>query len=137
MFVQSLRSASLLAALVLGAAAFPSSLLAQQTPIDGRGGPAAQILLTETSASADTAYAASAAGPRIAPAGFTKYVAAGLANPTRPIEDSRSGNNTHVAMMGIGAAAVGLGLLVGGEGGTIIAVTGGVVGLVGLYRYLQ
>jgi hypothetical protein len=39
--------------------------------------------------------------------------------------------------MGVGAAAVGLGLIIGGDGGTIIAITGGVIGLVALYRYLR
>lgn len=40
-------------------------------------------------------------------------------------------------MMGVGAAAVGLGLIIGGQGGTIVSLTGGVIGLVGLYRYLR
>jgi len=40
-------------------------------------------------------------------------------------------------MIGVGAATVGLGLMIGGEGGTIVAISGGVIGLVGLYRYLR
>jgi hypothetical protein len=39
--------------------------------------------------------------------------------------------------MGTGGAGVIIGLLVGGNGGTAIALGGGIVGLVGLYRYLR
>ena len=137
MFGQSFRFASLLAALVLGAGTFPSSLAAQQGVTDDRGGPAAQVSTILTSAPVDTARAAFAAGPRIAPAGFTSRAATRLPGPARPLNDSRLGDNANVAMMGIGAATVGLGLIVGGDGGKVIAVTGGVVGLASLYRYLR
>jgi hypothetical protein len=137
MSLQSLHSAVLLAALFIGAATVPLSLSAQQGATDDRGSPALQMLLVPTTASVDTARASSAAGPRIAPVGFTRHVAASPAAPARPIEDTSRGDNRNVAMMGVGAAAVGLGLIIGGQGGTIVALTGGVVGLVGLYRYLQ
>ena len=137
MSVQSFRSASLLAALFIGAATFPSSLSAQQGAFGDRDSLAAQVSLSPTSARVDTAHAASAAGPRIAPAGFTRHAAASLAGPARPNYDGRMGDNGNVAMMGVGAAAVGLGLIIGGDGGTIVALTGGVIGLVGLYRYLR
>jgi hypothetical protein len=39
--------------------------------------------------------------------------------------------------MGVGAAAVVIGLMIGGNGGTVVALTGGVLGLVGLYRFLR
>ena len=42
-----------------------------------------------------------------------------------------------LALVGVGAAAVVVGLLVGGDSGTVIAVGGGVIGLIGLYRYLR
>jgi len=137
MSVQSFRSASLLAALFIGAATFPSSLSAQQATTGDRDRLAAQMSLYPTSVPVDTGHAASSAGPRIAPAGFTRHVAASSPGPARPIEHSNSGDNRNVAMMCVGAAAIGLGLIIGGEGGTIVAVTGGVVGLVGLYRYLR
>ena len=136
MFVQSFRSAALFAGLTLGAATCPSALLAQQGASDDRGRPVAQVSIAPASAPADTVHATSAAGPRIAPAGFTRHTAASVAGPTRPI-DSRRGDDANVATMGVGAAAVGLGLIMGGDGGTVVAVTGGVVGLVGLYRYLR
>ena len=137
MSVQSFRSALLLAVLFIGAATFQSSLSAQQGATGHRDSLAARMSLYPTSAAVDTGHAASAAGPRIAPAGFTRQVAAGLAGPARPSQDSRDGDDTNVVMMGVGAAAVGLGLIIGGEGGTIVSLTGGVVALVGLYRYLR
>ena len=136
MFVQSLRSAGLLGALILGAATCPSALLAQQGAIDDRGRPAAQVLIVPASAPVDTVHPAPAAGPRIAPAGFIRHTTASEAGPARP-NGSRRGDDTNVATMGVGAAAVGLGLIMGGDGGTVVALTGGVVGLVGLYRYLR
>lgn len=41
------------------------------------------------------------------------------------------------AWMVLGGATVIVGSIVGGDGGTIIMITGGVIGLVGLWRYLQ
>jgi len=134
---QAIRSASLLAALVLGAAMFPSSLLPQQGAVDDRGSRAVQVTIIPLGAQVDTVHAAFASAARIAPAGFTRAVATSVPGPARPISDSRGGDNANVAMIGVGAAAVGLGLIVGGDGGTIIAVTGGVVGLVALYKYLR
>ena len=43
----------------------------------------------------------------------------------------------NVALMGVGAATVVIGLLVGGDSGTLIALGGGVIGLVGFYRFLK
>jgi hypothetical protein len=42
-----------------------------------------------------------------------------------------------VAMMVVGGAAIIAGSIVGGGGGYAIAVGGAVVGLIGLYQYLQ
>jgi len=39
--------------------------------------------------------------------------------------------------MGAGAAAIIVGLMIGGDGGTIVAISGGVIGLVGLFRYIR
>jgi len=137
MSVQSFRSALLLAVLFIGAATFQSSLSAQQGATGDRDSLAARMSLYQTSAPVDTGHAASAAGPRIAPAGFTRHVAASWAGPARRSEDSRSGDDANVITMAVGAAAVGLGLIIGGGGGTIVSLTGGVVALVGLYRYLR
>jgi hypothetical protein len=137
MSVRSFRSASLLAALFIGAATVPASLSAQRGGTDDRGTRAVVVSMIPTSVVPDTTLRSAAAGPRIAPAGFAAVAATSVPGPARPIGDSRTGGNRNVAMMGVGAAAVGLGLIIGGDGGTVIAITGGVIGLVGLYRYLR
>ena len=137
MFVQSLRSAVLFVVIALGAVTCPSSLLAQHGAVEVRGRLAARASTVPMPARVDTVNPAPAAGPRIAPTGFTRHTVAQSEGPTRPIADSRRGDNANVATMGIGAAVVGLGRIIGGTGGTIVVATGGVVGLVGLYRYLR
>jgi hypothetical protein len=137
MSVQSFRSVLLLAALFIGAAAVPSSLSAQRGGTADRGTRAVEVSAIPTSVAADTILRPTAAGPRVAPAGFARVAASSVPGPARPIGDSRTGDNRNVALMGVGAAAVGLGLIIGGDGGTVIAVTGGVIGLVALYRYLR
>ena len=133
----SFRAPAFLAALFIGAAAFPSSVSAQQGVTDDRGTSAGQVSPIPTSPPVDTAHLRSSSGPRMSPAGFTRAAGASLPGPARPLSDSSTGDNTNVAMMGVGAAAGGLGLISGGNGGTIVALSGGVVGLVGLYRYLR
>jgi hypothetical protein len=44
---------------------------------------------------------------------------------------------TNVALMIVGGAGLIVGAIIGGTAGTIVMVGGGVVGLVGLYKYLQ
>jgi hypothetical protein len=137
MSLNSFRAPAFFAALFIGAAVFPSSVSAQQGATDDRGTVAGQVSPIATSGPADTADVTSSSGPRIAPAGFTRAMGASVPGPARPLSDTSTGDNTNVAMMGVGAAAVGLGLIIGGNGGAIIALSGGVVGLVGLYRYLR
>jgi len=49
----------------------------------------------------------------------------------------RAGYGQPVALMVVGGAAVLTGLIIGDDAGTAIAVGGAVVGLIGLYQYLQ
>jgi hypothetical protein len=44
---------------------------------------------------------------------------------------------SNVALMIVGGAGLIVGAIIGGTAGTIVMVGGGVVGLLGLYRYLQ
>ena len=44
---------------------------------------------------------------------------------------------TNIAMMAVGGAALVVGTIMGGDSGIIIATTGGVIGLVGLFRWLR
>ena len=49
----------------------------------------------------------------------------------------RKGYGQPVALMVVGGAAVLTGLIIGNDVGTVIAVGGAVMGLYGLYEYLQ
>ena len=49
----------------------------------------------------------------------------------------RAGLGQPVALMVVGGAALLTGLIIGGDAGTVIAVGGALVGLYGLYEYLQ
>ena len=112
-------------ALVLGVAASttPRSAMAQ----DAMLAPAstAPTVATQTAPTAGpTMQAASVAVRHVAPTT--------TAAPAR-----RAGYGQPVALMVVGGAAVLAGLIIGGGAGTAIAVGGAVVGLVGLYQYLQ
>jgi hypothetical protein len=70
---------------------------------------------------------------------------AGIVRPTLAVETvvgsvqggTYQSNRNDVAWMGVGAAALIVGLLIGGDAGSVVAITGGVIGLVGLFRYLN
>ena len=49
----------------------------------------------------------------------------------------RKGYGQPVALMVVGGAAVLTGLIIGNDAGTVVAVGGAVMGLYGLYEYLQ
>ena len=123
MFTNSLRSTTLLA-LVLAGVALPSSALAQHGADPGSPLPAA---VTTTNPSL--------LGPQVAPVDFVRCA------PPSPFDEAPPQDRVHagpnIAMMAVGGAALVVGLIVGGDGGLIIATTGGVVGLVGLWRYLR
>lgn len=142
MSVQRFRSSALVAALVVGAVLLPSSLQAQQIGDAERVNAAALTSLGSASAPVATptpaADAAVASGPRVAQAGISTAVQGSPDELGQPQRRERSvGMGSNLAMMGVGAAAVVIGLMVGGDGGTILALGGGVIGLVGLYRYLR
>jgi hypothetical protein len=59
------------------------------------------------------------------------------AAPVPYVPDNHDHVGRNVAMMIVGGAALIVGAVVGGTPGTIIMVGGGVIGLVGLFRYLQ
>jgi hypothetical protein len=118
------RSSAVLAILFVGATALPSSLRAQLSAVADRD------------TAAQSSPAPPAAGPRIAPAGVTRLAAPiDLARSPRENDGVHAGSD--LAMMGVGGAAVVIGLLIGGDVGTVVAISGGVFGLIGLYRYLR
>ena len=53
------------------------------------------------------------------------------------VRDEQARESESVAMMIVGGAALVVGSVVDGDAGTLIMVGGGVIGLVGLYRYLR
>jgi hypothetical protein len=133
MFSPVARSFALVV-LATSAVFLPSSLNAQASA-EGRDSSAVRIADVTVSPDRSSVDSLSAAGPRVSRVGATAPVAirSGLALPQG--SDAQVGAGSNVAMMGVGAIVVGS--LVGGDGGTIIAIGGGVIGLVGLYRYLR
>ena len=126
-------SIATLGLLIAGAALHPSPLAAQ----DNARPDSRRLNLTvpATATSQDAAKAVLPVGPRAIPAGVNTSKA------TAPDLDAAQNNNVgmgpNLALMGVGAAGVVIGLLVGGDGGAALAIGGGVLGLVGLYRFLR
>jgi hypothetical protein len=139
MITPALRIRGARVALLLMALTLPTTLFAQSS--------ASQLLADSSAASASRMESATPSpsvatsgalpGPRVAPAALmavpriTPYAAA----PTPPSAGGDVGPN--LALVGVGAAAVVVGLLIGGDGGSAVAIGGAVVGLVGLYRYMR
>lgn len=135
MNAQSFRPSALLAALLLGAAIFPSSLSAQQDST-------VVVLVSPTPAVAVAAPVvtltpALTGGPRILAAGIIKPLGADTDTRALPRRQDTMGNGTNVAMMFVGVGGIVAGSIIGGDSGRVIAVGGAVVGLTGLFRYLR
>ena len=128
-----------LAVVVLGfgAVLLPSTLLAQVDATAGSDSAAIRNVDATSPASGTTLDSLSKPGPRVSRAGFVAPAAirSGLASPQGSNDNVGAGRN--VAMMGVGLAAIVVGSLIGGDGGTIIAIGGGVIGLIGLFHYLR
>lgn len=79
------------------------------------------------------------AGPRLQPVALQASVVSArvLAPAPVPLPRRAPRVGAPVAMIGVGLAAIIAGSIVGGDSGTIIAVTGAAVGLAGLYVYLR
>ncbi len=136
---QFARSFSFVAALFVSAVFLPSSLNAQQgAPVDrdSIAVGAGDIRMPMPGMIVDSAHAA---GPRVVRAGITMPVVERLPGvaPSQSGGEAHVGAGSNVAMMGVGAAAIVVGSMIGGDGGTIIAIGGGVIGLIGLFRYLR
>ena len=129
----SFLTSTVMGALIVAVVMLPPSAGAQVSAranlADGpRAAPAATL------PSAPSANPAQTAGPRVAPAGIQVQEEA---RPVSPGPDNNLNAGQNLAMMGVGAAGVVVGLLVGGDGGTVLALGGGVIGLIGLYRYIR
>lgn len=126
MTTNPLRATALLALMLVAGVILPSSARAQQ------GAPADAGVL------ASGAVATTAAAPsetRLGPVDIVLWAPAAPFDAAPQQDRVRAGPN--VALMVVGGAALVTGLIIGGDGGLIIATAGGVVGLVGLWRYLR
>jgi len=132
-----IRRLTLAAVITVGAVWAPSHLHAQSTGADAVAPSGPVTRPTPPLASAVDAATPAPVGPRVAPAGFDRRLAADDERPSSPQQDRNLGAGANVALMGVGAAAVVIGLLIGGDGGTLVAITGGAIGLYGLFRFLR
>lgn len=115
-----------LAALAFVAAlAVPSALSAQQVTADAVAPVVAAPAPVVT------------AGPVVAQAGIVRPALVVETTVGTLQDGTYSSNRNNVAWMGVGAAALIVGLLIGGDAGSVVAITGGVIGLIGLFRYLN
>lgn len=117
-----------MAALAVAVLSATPSLRAQSLTI-----PTASPIAAEGSVAAPALEAAAVNGPVATSVGISRTAV------TPGVENSLQNNPTRrdVAWMVLGGATLIVGSIVGGDGGTIMMVTGGVIGLVGLWRYLQ
>src|SRR5262245_44791062 len=123
MLSRSFRSLAVVSLAVVGAMFLPASLHAQS-------GATASDSVQRSTVSSQAAL-----GPSIAPAGVSRLTQTNAPNALRANEGAHAG--TDIAMMGAGAAALIVGLVIGGDAGTIVALGGGLLGIAGLYRYLR
>jgi len=132
------RLSSFVVALIISATLLPSSLKAQQGTAVDRDSTAVSAAGNTMPTRVTIVDSASAAGPRVVRAGINLPVVEGLPGAA-PVQSSGAhvGAGSNVAMMGVGAAGIVVGSMIGGPGGTMIAIGGGVIGLIGLFRYLR
>jgi hypothetical protein len=77
------------------------------------------------------------AGQRVTSAGVTKPASTQRSFGAPKRDEPHVGMGANLALVVAGVATVVIGLLVGGDAGNVIAITGGVISFVGLYRYLR
>ena len=125
------------------AAPLVSALAAQATAQDTVAQVVTSVdsLPTAAPTTIPTAFAVRVVAPAlITPAGVTQPKSAGLARASMaaPFAMRSASDGSHnPAMMVVGGAALIVGAVVGGKAGTIVMIGGGILGLVGLWNYLQ
>ncbi len=127
MFERRIPSFGFFPLALVGAALLPTSLTAQ------RGAPADPGIEV---AAATPLVTPAPVGPRVASTDVVRWTPPDPFDVAEPLQD-RVHVGQDIAMMAVGGAGLVIGLVVGGDGGLIIATTGGVIGLIGLYRYLS
>jgi len=130
----------------VGVLLVPALLPAQQSASADRGilalasalnSPVTGMRVVSETQVADPVTSTVAAGPVVTQSGIVRAVAVDATTALSLQNGTYSSNRTDVAWMGVGAAALVIGLLIGGDAGSVVAITGGVIGLVGLFRYLN
>ena len=121
---------SVLTILVIAATVSPGRARAQVASSSAVVLTKAPILATHTSTRSQP-------GPVMAPAGAARSMAAAPVNSQTQTRSPGEGVGKTRAMMGVGLAAIIIGVVVGGDVGTVFIVGGGVVGLIGLYRFMK
>lgn len=105
-------------------------------PLRAQDVASAPVPAAAASATTDSVASPTSAGPTVnAAAVAVRRNPAEVPAPT-PFEP-KGGYGQSVAFMVVGGAAVVTGLVIGGGAGYAISVGGAVVGLIGLYQYLQ
>jgi hypothetical protein len=94
---------------------------------------------TVTNATTPVATPAATTGPttETARAGIAPRESKTLTVNNSAATGSHVGAGQNVALMVVGGAALITGLVIGGDGGTLLAIGGAVVGLLGLYNFVK
>jgi hypothetical protein len=140
MFSPIARWFALSALLFLGATVTPASLQGQQSTAADRSSTAAQTSTVIASPATATVIdpPLPLSDPLLVPFGITVPVPASpFAIGMAPKQDDGVHLGSNLALMGVGAAGLVVGLIMNNDTGTIIAVGGGAVFLIGFYRWLS
>jgi hypothetical protein len=109
-------------------------LAAQQASF---GSAARTIVPVAVAAPASAVAAAPVVGPMLQPDAVTARLPVAATAPVPMPMYSNGENSENVALMVVGGAGLLVGAVIGGRSGTILMLGGGIVGLVGLFRFLQ
>jgi hypothetical protein len=90
-------------------------------------------MITTAPVAATTVAPVANEGARVLRSGVSRDAAATVPAP----QLMQGADRRNVAWMAVGLAALTVGLLIGGDAGSVVAITGGVIGLVGLFRYMN
>lgn len=88
-------------------------------------------------APAATSQTRAAAGPTVAASVVGIRPATTAKAASAPAAEARLGAGRNVALMVVGGAALIIGAVIGGTPGVLLAVGGAVIGLYGLYNFVQ
>jgi len=128
---------ALAAGLMLAAATRPANAQALAPQAFAPQAFAPQALVSQTPRVDVAAPKTTASGPTAASAVVAVHPVESQELKLNAAAAPRKGYGQPVALMVVGGAAVLTGLIIGDDAGTIIAVGGAVMGLYGLYEYLQ